>query len=88
LDERWDRDVEEIGEALSKMLLFESSNERVRAADEHHDGFDAALAQQLAAFGLTELEGSPALFARIAFELGKSLASVGYVETMPVLALL
>jgi hypothetical protein len=87
IDERWSEDVAEIAEALGKMLAVESANERVRKAEEEHGGIDPALVAQLDAFGLDQLEGEPELFARIAFELGKSLASVAFVETMPVLAL-
>jgi hypothetical protein len=87
LDERWDPTVAEIGEALAKMLAVESSNERVRRAEATSDGIDAALDRQLAAFGLTEIEGGADLFARIAFELGRALASTAHVEAMPVQAL-
>jgi Acyl-CoA dehydrogenase, C-terminal domain len=88
LDERWDSDIEEIADALARLLAAESTTERVRAAELNEYGHDLALVGQLEAFGLNGLEGSPALLARIAFELGKALASVSYVETMPVLALL
>jgi hypothetical protein len=87
IDERWSEDVSEIAEALGRMLAAESSSEKVRKAEEQHGGIDPALVAQLDAFGLDQLEGEPELFARIAFELGKSLASVAFVETMPVLAL-
>lgn len=87
LDERWNPDVEEIADALAKMLAVESSTAKVRAAEEAQGGIDPALDAQLKAFGLNELEGEADLFARIAFELGKSLACTAFVETMPVLAL-
>lgn len=87
IDERWSEDVTEIADALAKMLAIESANEKVRKAEDEHGGIDPALSAQLEAFGLDQLEGEPELFARIAFELGKSLASVAFVETMPVLAL-
>jgi hypothetical protein len=87
LDERWDPIVEEIGDALAKMLAVESSGDRVRRAEEVHGGIDPALEAQIAGFGLHDLEGGADLFARIAFELGRALASTAYVETMPVLAL-
>jgi hypothetical protein len=87
IDERWSEDVTEIADALGKMLSVESSNEKVRKAEDGHGGVDPALVTQLKAFGLDQLEGEPELFARIAFELGKSLASVAFVETMPMLAL-
>ena len=87
LDERWNPDVEEIADALARMLAAESSTEKVRAAEEAHAGIDPALEAQLTGFGLDQLEGDPELFARIALELGKVLASTAFVETMPVLAL-
>ena len=87
IDERWDPEVEEIAEALAKMLAAESSPEAVRAAERDHQGVSPPLQLQIDAFGLDGLEGSPALFARIAMEFGRSLASVPFVETMPVLAL-
>jgi hypothetical protein len=87
LDERWDPMVNEIGDALAKMLAVESSMERVRSAEESHDAIDPALEEQVAAFGLHEMEGSAELFARIALEIGRVLACTAYVETMPVLAL-
>lgn len=87
IDERWSEEVEEIGEALAKILAVESSNERVRAAEEKHEGIDPDLVADLSAFGLDELEGEPELFARCALELGKALASTAHVEAMAVQAL-
>lgn len=88
LDERWSADVEEIASALRRLLEKESSPERVRAAEARADKKDPDLEAQLERFGLTELSGSPELFSRIAYELGRSLACTGFVETMPILALL
>jgi len=87
LDERWSPEVEEIAVALRRMLDVESSPQRVRAAEQDHDGQDPGLEQHLSAFGLNALEGDAELFARIAFELGRALASTPMVETLPVLAL-
>ncbi|MCK9542161.1 MAG: hypothetical protein M0R03_09035 [Novosphingobium sp.] len=87
LDERWSEDVEEIGDAIAKMLAVESAPDKVRKAEEDYGGIDPELVTRLDAFGLGELAGEPELFARVAFELGKALASVAFVETMPVLAL-
>jgi hypothetical protein len=87
LDERWSADVEEIAAALRKMLDVESSTQRVRAAEKDHRGRDPELEQHLRAFGLDELQGDAELFARIAFELGRALASTPRVDTLPVLAL-
>jgi alkylation response protein AidB-like acyl-CoA dehydrogenase len=88
LDERWSDDVEEVAVALRRILTAESSSERVRAAEASSDGRDLALEGELAAFGLNELEATPEMFARIAYELGRGLATTGYVETIPVLAVL
>lgn len=87
LDERWSPDVEDIADALRRMLQSESSPERVRAAEASADGRDRALESALAHFGLDALEGPPELFARIAFELGRHLASAPVVETLPALSL-
>jgi len=88
LDERWSQDVEEIGAALQRILAAESTSERIRAAEARDDGRDPALEQVLGEFGLDALEGEPAIFARVALELGSALATTSHVETMPVLALL
>jgi len=87
LDERWSDDVEEIADVLAKLLAAESTGERVRKAEAAHGGIDPELITQFEAFGLDGLAGEPELFARIALELGRSLASTAFVETMPVLAL-
>src|SRR5271154_5571307 len=88
LDERWNDEVEEIGAALRKLLAVESSPARLRAAEASADGRDRALEANLAAFGLDELQGSPELFTRIGYELGRALACTPYVESAPILAIL
>lgn len=87
IDERWDPEVEEIADALAKMLSAESRSEDVRAAEQYHDGASPGMGAHIEAFGLDQLEGSPALFARVAMEFGRSLAATPFVETMPLLAL-
>ena len=87
LDERWDPDVEEIAAALGKMLAAQSTSAAVRDAELHHESASPDFAAQIEQFGLDQLEGSPALFARIAMELGRVIAPTAFVETMPVLAL-
>ena len=87
LDERWSEEVEEIGEALAKIMAAESYSERVREAESKNGSIDSQLASTLTTFGLNDLQGEPELFARIALELGKGLASTAYIETMPILAL-
>lgn len=87
IDERWDPEVEEIAQALRRLLAAECPRDEVRRAEEQARGVSAALLAQLRAFGLSEMEGSAALFARTAFELGRALAPCPLVESMPVLAL-
>jgi hypothetical protein len=87
LDERWSPEVEEVAAALRKVLDVESSILRVRAAEQNSCGYDAGLEDSLRAFGLDELQGDADLFARVAFELGRSLASTPLGDTLPVLAL-
>ncbi|SCW75556.1 hypothetical protein SAMN02927924_02599 [Sphingobium faniae] len=55
LDERWTPEVEEIGDALRRILSAESSPEQVRKAEAEENGRDAALEQTLAEFGLGDL---------------------------------
>lgn len=69
------------------MLEVESSTQRVRDAERDHGGHDAALVRHLREFGLEEMQGDADLFARIAFELGRALASTPLVDTLPVQAL-
>jgi hypothetical protein len=88
LDERWSEEVEEIGQALRKILRVLSTPERVRAAEASEDGRDRALDSALADFGLNDLEADAELFARLAWELGRSLAPTAYVQSIPVLAVL
>ena len=88
LDERWSEDVEEIGDALRKMLSAECTAEHVRRAEAGEGGRDPVLEAQLEAFGLDGLVAPPEMFARIAYELGRAIAPVAYVETIPILALL
>lgn len=87
IDERWDSEVEEIAEALARMLAAECTGAVVRSAEAEHRGDSPEVGRLIDAFGLNQLEGSVALFTRIAVELGRALAPVPFVETMPVLAL-
>ncbi|MCS3835684.1 hypothetical protein HNR03_000264 [Pseudomonas sp. JAI111] len=88
LDERWSSDAEDIGLALRKMLATESSIERVRQAEARADGRDLQLESSLAEFGITEMQVEADVTARIAYELGRALASVALVESLPALAVL
>lgn len=87
IDERWDPEVEEIAQALARMLSVECTSAAVRSAEADHGGASPGIGALVDAFGLEQLEGSPALFARIAMEFGRALVPVPFVETMPVLAL-
>ena len=87
LDERWSPEVEEIAEALRRILEVESSTERVRTAERDLRGYDRALDDELRSFGLDDLGGTAELLARIAYELGRSIACTPRVDTLPVLAM-
>ena len=85
LDERWSEEVEEIGETLRRLLSVESSVQRVREAEAASDGRDSRLEAALSQFGLDDLDplqAGPELRARVAYELGRALASTPYVESM------
>ncbi|WP_342244618.1 acyl-CoA dehydrogenase family protein [Pseudomonas sp. OTU5201] len=86
LDERWSKEVEEIGDTLRKVLAKQCSSEQIRQAEATGTGLSPGLAEELSAFGLDDLQAEPELFARIAYELGRALAPTDYVETIPVLA--
>lgn len=87
LDERWSEEAEEIGQTLHRILEKECTHEVVRQAEEATDGRSHALELQLEEFGLRDLEGPPDWYARIAYELGWSLAPTAHVEEMAVQAL-
>jgi hypothetical protein len=87
-DERWSDEVEEIGTALRRLLSSESTPARVRAAEATPDGRDRILESKLNEFGLDDVDGNPELCARLAYELGRSLATTPFVEALPVLAVL
>jgi hypothetical protein len=88
LDERWSSDAEDVGAALRKLLATESSSERIRQAEAQPDGRDRALEAHLHEFGLHESEVEVDILARVAYEIGRALASVPFVESMPALAVL
>lgn len=88
LDERWSSTAEEFGEALAKLLNAECTPQQVRAAEEATDGRDHALEAHLRNFGLFDVDGPPAILARMALELGKALAPTTFVETIPARVLL
>lgn len=88
LDERWSSDADEVGDALRKLLATESSIERVRAAEASADGRDPKLEDELESFGIAEMDVAPDVLARIAYEVGRALAPVALVESLPALALL
>ena len=87
IDERWSQDIEEIGDALRRVLAAECTPEVVRNSEASADGRCELLERHLREFGLDEVEGEADLFARVAYELGRALAPLSYVEQMPVQAL-
>lgn len=87
IDERWSEDVEEIGEALRRVLAAKCTPEIVRNAEASADGRCELLERHLGEFGLDDLEGEADMFARVAYEFGRALVPVSYVEQMPVQSL-
>jgi hypothetical protein len=83
MDERWTDEAQEIGAALRDLLEGECPRTRVRKAEASTDGRDHALETALEAFGLWEAPNDPAVLARMAFEIGRSLAPIAFVETVP-----
>lgn len=88
LDERWDDTALDLAEGLRALLTRECSAEVVRAAEAAPDGRSPTLEQHLDAFGLADLPPEPALLAVAAWELGRALAPVPFVESAAVRAVL
>jgi hypothetical protein len=59
LDERWSPEVEEIAEALQRILDVESSPARVRIAERDLRGYDSALDEEYGALGWTSWRVPP-----------------------------
>ncbi len=88
LDERWGEEEAELVDGLRALLTKECTTTDVRAAEQAADGRSAALEARLEAFGLAELPPTPALLTAAAWELGRALAPVPFVETAAVRAVL
>jgi len=88
LDERWDEHEAEVLEALGALLEKECTPAVVRQAEAALDGRDRGLEARLAEFGLGELPTDPALLTATAWQLGRALAPVPFVETAAVRAVL
>jgi alkylation response protein AidB-like acyl-CoA dehydrogenase len=88
LDERWGDAAEALREGLRTLLERECPPAVVRAAEATPDGRAAALDARLDAFGLGTLPPDPAVLTVVAWELGRVLAPVPFVEAAPVAAVL
>jgi hypothetical protein len=88
LDERWDDHADALRDGLRGVLERECSPAAVRAAEASPDGRDHALEAHLDGFGLATLPPEPALLAVAAWELGRALAPIPFVEVAPVGAVL
>jgi Acyl-CoA dehydrogenase, C-terminal domain len=88
LDERWGPAEVEVAEALATLLEKECPPAVVREAEAAFDGRHRRLETQLASFGLGELPTEPSLLTAVAWELGRVLAPVPFVETASVRAVL
>jgi len=88
LDDRWGDEETELADGLRALLAKECTTTVVREAEHAHDGRSAALEARLQAFGLAELPPTPAVLAAVAWELGRALVPVPFVETAAVRAVL
>jgi hypothetical protein len=88
LDERWGPAEAELAEGVAALLEKECALAVVRDAEAAADGRHPALEAHLDAFGLGDLPPEPGLLAAAAWELGRVLAPVPFVETAAVRAVL
>jgi hypothetical protein len=88
LDERWGPAEAELAEGLAHLLDKECTPAVVREAEAAADGRHPGLEAALSAFGLSDLPPAPGLLAAAAWELGRALAPVPFVETAAVGAVL
>jgi Acyl-CoA dehydrogenase, C-terminal domain len=88
LDERWAEDDAEVAGALAALLEKECTPAVVREAEAALDGRHRGLEAKLTEFGLSDLPTDPGLLAAVAWELGRALAPVPFVETATVRAVL
>ncbi|MBW3665526.1 MAG: hypothetical protein KY469_20720 [Actinobacteria bacterium] len=84
LDERWGEDEAALATGLAEVLAGVCGTDAVRAAEAADDGRDPDVEQALDRFGLWDLPGDVGLDAVAAWELGRALAPVPFVETVPV----
>jgi hypothetical protein len=88
LDERWSPEARELAEALRGLLNTRCTSGVVREAEADELGQSEELSRHLDDFGLWELPAEPELLAVAAFELGRVLAPVPFVEATSVRAVL
>lgn len=86
LDERWDADDADLAAGLRAILDAECTSEVVRAAERAPDGRAPELEARLHDFGLDDLPADPATLTAAAWELGRALSPVAFVETAAVAA--
>jgi Acyl-CoA dehydrogenase, C-terminal domain len=90
LDERWGEAESSLADGLRRLLERACPTSVVRDAEARDDGRSPELEAALAAFGLDELADAaePGQLTVTAWELGRALAPVTFVETAPVRAVL
>lgn len=86
LDERWSEEEVAVVEGLRTVLQKACDSAAVRAAEAAADGRSADLEAALDGFGLWELPARPGVLAAAAWELGRALAPVPFVERAAVRA--
>lgn len=86
LDERWGETEGAVADALRALLAKECTAATVREAEAAPDGRAPRLEHLLTTFGLDDLPADPAVLAAAAWELGRALAPVPFVETATVRA--
>lgn len=84
LDERWDSDDADLAAGLRAVLEQECTPATVRAAEGAPDGRAPDLEKHLGEFGLDDLPTDAATLTVAAWEIGRALAPVTFVETVPV----
>lgn len=83
LDERWGEDGQELAGSLRKLLGEQCAPSVVREAEQKPECVHPHLERFLGEFGLWELPEEPELLTVAAFELGRALAPVPFVELTP-----
>jgi hypothetical protein len=87
-DERWGEGAADLAGGLRAVLDKVCGADVVRRAEEAVDGCDATVDDAVASFGIWDFPPDPELLAVAAWELGRALAPVPFVETTTVRAVL